>query len=62
LSLRTGVEYVAAVYLIAWLVILGYVFLIGRKLGRLEREVEQLEHGGAEAPVAERPTADVETT
>jgi CcmD family protein len=61
-SLRTGVEYVAAVYLIAWLVILGYMVLIGRKLGRLQREVEELEHGTASAPVAERPTADVETT
>jgi CcmD family protein len=61
-SLRTGVEYVAAVYLIAWLVILGYVFLIGRKLGRLEREVEQLERDTAETPAPERRTADVETS
>ena len=62
MTLRTGVEYAAAVYLIAWLVILGYVYLIGRKLGRLEREVERLEQDPAEAPAPERHTADVETS
>jgi CcmD family protein len=37
------VEYVAAVYVIVWLTVLAYVWLIGQKLARLQREVERLE-------------------
>ena len=43
MSLRTGVEYAAAVYIIVWVTLLGYMWLIGQKLARLQREVERLE-------------------
>jgi CcmD family protein len=55
MSLRTGVEYVAAVYLIVWLVVLGYMWLIGQKLARLQREVERLEQQGRPSAPAEEP-------
>jgi CcmD family protein len=39
---RTEEKYVAAVYLVVFLVLLAYVFIIGLKLQRLEREVTEL--------------------
>ena len=47
MTLREAVPWVAAAYLLVWVVILAYVGIIGRKLNRLERTLDQLE--------AERP-------
>jgi CcmD family protein len=38
----TAEKYVAAAYLVVLVVVLGYVLIIGAKLQRLERELEQL--------------------
>jgi CcmD family protein len=38
----TEEKYVAAVYLVVFVVLLAYVFIIGLKLQRLEREVAEL--------------------
>jgi CcmD family protein len=38
----TEEKYVAAVYLVVFLLLLAYVFIIGLKLQRLEREVAEL--------------------
>ena len=43
MTLRDAVPYVAAAYLAVWVVILLYVAIIGRKLGRLERQLDELE-------------------
>ena len=43
MSLRDGVPYVAAVYLIVWMVVLAYMALIGAKVARLEADLERLE-------------------
>ncbi len=56
MSLRTGVEYVAAVYVIVWLTVLAYMWLIGQKLARLEREVKRLETAEPPQPPAAEPT------
>jgi CcmD family protein len=40
--MTTEEKYVAAVYLVVFLVLLAYVFIIGLKLQRLEREVAEL--------------------
>ena len=48
--MTTEEKYVAAVYLAVFLVLLAYVFIIGLKLQRLEREVAEL----AELAVKER--------
>ena len=40
--MTTEEKYVAAVYLAVFLVLLAYVFIIGLKLQRLEREVAEL--------------------
>jgi len=47
-TLRDAVPYVAAAYLAVWVVILLYVAIIGRKLGRLERQLDELEGQGGE--------------
>jgi CcmD family protein len=41
-TLRDAVPYVAAAYLAVWVVILLYVGIIGRKLGRIERQLDEL--------------------
>ena len=43
MTLREAVPWVAAAYLLVWVVILAYVGIIGRKLGRLERTLDELE-------------------
>lgn len=43
MSLRTAIEYVAAVYLLVWLAILVYMALIGQKVSRLERDLDRIE-------------------
>jgi len=42
-TLRTAVEYVAAVYGLIWVAICAYAILIGRKLGRMTVELDRLE-------------------
>lgn len=49
MTLREAVPWVAAAYLLVWVVILLYVGIIGRKLNRLERTLDELE---ADAPDA----------
>jgi len=43
LTLKEAVPYVAAAYIVVWLVILLYVGILGRKLTRLEATLEELE-------------------
>lgn len=43
MTLRDAIPYVAAAYLGVWIVILAYVGIIGRKLSRIERALEELE-------------------
>ena len=40
--MTTEEKYVAAVYLVVFVVLLAYVFIIGLKLQRLERELAEL--------------------
>jgi CcmD family protein len=47
-SLRTAVEYVAAVYLLSWVVICAYMVIMFRKISRIESELDRLERGPAE--------------
>jgi CcmD family protein len=65
-SLRTAIDYVAAVYLLVWVAIFVYMALIGQKVTRIERDIERIEReldarettGGPAAapePVEERP-------
>jgi CcmD family protein len=42
-TLRDAIPYVAAAYIAVWVVVLLYVALIGRKLVRIERSIDQLE-------------------
>ena len=42
LAVTAAEKYVAAAYGIVFLVVLVYVLIIGLKLGRLEREVDEL--------------------
>jgi CcmD family protein len=42
-SLRTAIEYVAAVYLLVWIAILVYMALIGQKVTRIEAELDRIE-------------------
>jgi CcmD family protein len=42
-SLRTAIEYVAAVYLLVWIAILVYMALIGQKVTRLEADLDRIE-------------------
>ncbi|MGZ4430948.1 MAG: CcmD family protein [Gaiellales bacterium] len=50
---ESAVQYVAAVYAIAWVVTLAYVVILNAKLGRLERQLDEivalLERGGVDA-------------
>ena len=39
---RTAVQYVAAVYGLAWIVTLAYVVILNSKLGRLERQLDEI--------------------
>jgi CcmD family protein len=43
MTLREAVPWVAAAYILVWVVILAYVWIIGRKLNRLERALDELE-------------------
>ena len=43
MTLREAVPWVAAAYLLVWVVILACVGIIGRKLNRLERQLDELE-------------------
>lgn len=43
MTLREAVPWVAGAYLLVWVVILAYVGIIGRKLNRLERTLDELE-------------------
>jgi CcmD family protein len=66
-SLRTAIDYVAAVYLLVWLAIFVYMALIGQKVTRIERDIERIEREldareaaepmpqPAQAPVEEQP-------
>jgi CcmD family protein len=42
-SLRTAIEYVAAVYLLTWVAIFVYMALIGQKVTRIERDLDRIE-------------------
>ncbi len=43
MTLRTAVEYVAAVYGLIWVAVCVYAILIGRKVGRMTVELDRLE-------------------
>jgi CcmD family protein len=43
MTLREAVPWVAAAYLLVWVIILAYVWIIGRKLNRLEKTLDELE-------------------
>ena len=43
MTLRESVPWVAAAYLLVWILILAYVWIIGRKLNRLEHSLDELE-------------------
>ena len=42
LSITAAEKYVAAAYCVVFVVVLVYVLIIGLKLGRLERELDEL--------------------
>jgi CcmD family protein len=42
LAITAGEKYVAAAYCVVFVVVLVYVLIIGLKLGRLERELDEL--------------------
>jgi CcmD family protein len=42
--MTTAEKYVTAAYCVVFAVVLVYVLLIAMKLGRLDREVQELEH------------------
>jgi CcmD family protein len=39
---ETAVHYVAVAYGVAWVVVLGYVVILNSKLGRLERQLDEV--------------------
>jgi CcmD family protein len=39
---ETDVRFVAAVYGLAWIVTLAYIVILNSKLGRLERELDEI--------------------
>ena len=39
---ETDIHYVAAVYALVWLVTLAYLVILNSKLGRLERELDEI--------------------
>ena len=66
MSLRTAIDYVAAVYLLVWVAIFVYMALIGQKVTRIERDIERIEReldareaaeqaAPVQDPVEERP-------
>jgi len=60
-SLRTAVDYVAAVYLLVLITTFAYMWLIGAKIGRLESQLDQLEQElDARQHVAETEPVTVE--
>jgi CcmD family protein len=52
-------KYVAAAYLVVFVVLLAYVFIIGLKLQRLERELAELAERAAKRREPERKVAAV---
>ena len=54
LGVTTAEKYVAAAYGIAFLIVLVYVLIIALKLGRLERELDELTGQVRERREAER--------
>lgn len=54
LGVTTAEKYVAAAYGIVFLIVLVYVLIIGLKLGRLERELDELTGQVREQREAER--------
>jgi CcmD family protein len=54
LGVTTAEKYVAAAYGIVFLIVLVYVLIIGLKLGRLERELDELTGQVRERREAER--------
>lgn len=50
MTLKEAVPYVAAAYIVVWLVILLYVGILGRKLTRLEATLEELERTAPSDP------------
>lgn len=50
MTLKEALPYVAAAYIVVWLVILMYVSIIGRKLTRLEATLKKLEHAAPTDP------------
>jgi CcmD family protein len=48
----TQVHFVAAVYGVAWIVVLAYVVILNSKLGRLERQLDEI------VGLLERPGGD----
>ena len=60
MTLRTAVEYVAAAYLVVWVLVLVYMLLIGQKVQRLDAELDRLERAlderdAAQAGLGETP-------
>jgi CcmD family protein len=55
----TEEKYVAAAYLVVFVVLLGYVFIIGLKLQRLERELAELAQLALEKKEPERKAVAV---
>jgi hypothetical protein len=49
---ETAVQYVAAVYGVTWVVAIGYIAILHFKLGRLERQLDEvialMERGAAD--------------
>jgi CcmD family protein len=55
-SLRTAIDYVAAVYLLVWVAIFVYMALIGQKVTRIERDIERIERELDAREAAEQAT------
>ena len=51
--MTTAEKYVTAAYCVVFAVVLAYVLIMGLKLQRLEREVDELAERAAEAPEEE---------
>ena len=56
IALSTAVKYVAAAYAVVWIATLLYVWILGSKLTRMERELDE-----AERALRERREAPSET-
>jgi CcmD family protein len=50
-----GLGYLVLAYGFIWVALAVYLFLLGRRLGRLGREVEELQRRTAEGPASHRP-------